>query len=279
MAKHIPGASPRTLNPIYEGNPWTYLDLGICGVCSWGLLKFSPKTPQKQLITLTSQRSFWSYRQRRVNGVTSHLQDTCPRKNVTPSKSYKVPCFSRAARFLFRRWFQFPIFFTLPEKKWAKWRSQNDGQNGNGKTLRLKTYPWPIYLVSIDGRGHLFGRAREFVFPHQRRLREAETLRDYEWSLPPIIISRWWQLKYFLCSSRKLGKMNPIWLIFFNLGWFNHQLDIIWKIISAYPVVRLDHPHENNTWMTQWPCGRDTPQPDPKRGQEFSTSPWLLTTY
>ena len=29
---------------------------------------------------------------------------------------------------------------------------------------------------------------------------------------------RWWQLKDVLCSSRKLGKMNPIWLIFFRMG-------------------------------------------------------------
>ena len=27
-------------------------------------------------------------------------------------------------------------------------------------------------------------------------------------------------------SSRKLGKMNPFWLIFFEMGWFNHQLAI-----------------------------------------------------
>ena len=34
--------------------------------------------------------------------------------------------------------------------------------------------------------------------------------------------TRWWQLKYFLFSPRKLGKMNPFWLIFFQMGWFNH---------------------------------------------------------
>ena len=28
----------------------------------------------------------------------------------------------------------------------------------------------------------------------------------------------------FLCSPRKLGKMNPFWLILFQMGWFNHQL-------------------------------------------------------
>ena len=31
-------------------------------------------------------------------------------------------------------------------------------------------------------------------------------------------ISRWWQLKYFSCSPRKLGKMNPIWRAYFSIG-------------------------------------------------------------
>ena len=37
-------------------------------------------------------------------------------------------------------------------------------------------------------------------------------------------IARWWQLKDFLFSPRKLGKMNPIWDNLFQSGWFNHQL-------------------------------------------------------
>ena len=35
--------------------------------------------------------------------------------------------------------------------------------------------------------------------------------------------ARWWQLKYFLFSPRKLGKMNPSWRSYFSNGWFNHQ--------------------------------------------------------
>ena len=31
-------------------------------------------------------------------------------------------------------------------------------------------------------------------------------------------ISRWWQLKYFSFSPRKLGKMNPIWRAYFSIG-------------------------------------------------------------
>ena len=30
--------------------------------------------------------------------------------------------------------------------------------------------------------------------------------------------SRWWQLKYFLCSPRTLGKMNPFWRAYFSNG-------------------------------------------------------------
>ena len=34
-------------------------------------------------------------------------------------------------------------------------------------------------------------------------------------------LTRWWQLKYLLCSPRKLGKMNPIWLShIFQMGWW-----------------------------------------------------------
>ena len=36
---------------------------------------------------------------------------------------------------------------------------------------------------------------------------------------------RWW-FQVFWLSPRKLGKMNPFWLLhIFQKGWFNHQLD------------------------------------------------------
>ena len=34
----------------------------------------------------------------------------------------------------------------------------------------------------------------------------------------PSIVLRWWQLKYFLCSSQNLGKMNPFWRAYFSNG-------------------------------------------------------------
>ena len=34
----------------------------------------------------------------------------------------------------------------------------------------------------------------------------------------------WWQLKYFFMFIPKLGEIDAIWLIFVQMGWFNHQL-------------------------------------------------------
>ena len=36
------------------------------------------------------------------------------------------------------------------------------------------------------------------------------------WSVNVIYIPRWWQLKYVLCSPRKLGKWSNLTIIFFN---------------------------------------------------------------
>ena len=33
-----------------------------------------------------------------------------------------------------------------------------------------------------------------------------------------------WQFRIYFSFTRKLGKMNPFWLIFFKRDWFNHQL-------------------------------------------------------
>ena len=43
--------------------------------------------------------------------------------------------------------------------------------------------------------------------------------------------------KYFLCSPRKLGKMNPFWRAYFSKGWFNHQLDMydFWRSEESTP--------------------------------------------
>ena len=34
-------------------------------------------------------------------------------------------------------------------------------------------------------------------------------LKTNDWTLQKMMVCRWWQLKYFSFSSRKLGKMNP----------------------------------------------------------------------
>ena len=36
--------------------------------------------------------------------------------------------------------------------------------------------------------------------------------------LPTVTNTRWWQLKYFLFSPWKLGKMNPVWRAYFSNG-------------------------------------------------------------
>ena len=40
-------------------------------------------------------------------------------------------------------------------------------------------------------------------------------------------ISGWWQLKYFLFSPL-FGEDFPFDEHIFQMGWFNHQLDLIW---------------------------------------------------
>ena len=41
-------------------------------------------------------------------------------------------------------------------------------------------------------------------------------------------ISRWWQLKYFFIFTPKFGEDEPnLTSMFFQMGWFNHQLDLV----------------------------------------------------
>ena len=55
--------------------------------------------------------------------------------------------------------------------------------------------------------------------------------------------TRWWfQIFFFKCSSL-FGGNDPIWLIFFQMGWFNHQLVEDLYIISSYHIIsKLDLP-------------------------------------
>ena len=45
----------------------------------------------------------------------------------------------------------------------------------------------------------------------------------------------WWQLKHFFkCSSRKFGEDEPnLTIIFFEMGWFNHQTVVNNPLIKA----------------------------------------------
>ena len=52
--------------------------------------------------------------------------------------------------------------------------------------------------------------------------------------------SRWWQLKHFLFSPRNLGKWSNL-TIFFQMGWFNHQLVNVWN--SSRSLILLVQSH------------------------------------
>ena len=63
-------------------------------------------------------------------------------------------------------------------------------------------------------------------------------------SLPPKLpecryISRWWQLKYVLFPPRIPGEDEPILTNIFQLGWFNHQLDMLYHWGSGWPGMEI----------------------------------------
>ena len=66
--------------------------------------------------------------------------------------------------------------------------------------------------------------------------KNAERVEKNSWS-------RWWQLKYFLCSPLTLGKI-PIWTNIFQRGW-NHQLMIILGILMN----EYHGPPRKPTWV------------------------------
>ena len=87
---------------------------------------------------------------------------------------------------------------------------------------------------------------------------------------------RWWQLKYFLCSSLKLEKMNPFWRAYFSDGLVQPPTRIsTWntgkvffsKYVGNFPpipgeMVQFDKwagSTTNYSWIYSskiWPCGR-----------------------
>ena len=46
----------------------------------------------------------------------------------------------------------------------------------------------------------------------------------------------WWQLIFFLCSSRILGGNDPILTHIFQMGWFNHQLAKVEGQLESLPI-------------------------------------------
>ena len=54
------------------------------------------------------------------------------------------------------------------------------------------------------------------------------------------IYSRWWQLKHFLFSTRKLGKMNPFWRAYFSDGLKVETTNQYWTNLYVYTKLALD---------------------------------------
>ena len=63
----------------------------------------------------------------------------------------------------------------------------------------------------MDGSNHLTPRIH---------LEDTAAVLGIPWHLNLMMqnYTRWWQLKYFLFSPRKLGKMNPFWRSYFSNG-------------------------------------------------------------
>ena len=63
--------------------------------------------------------------------------------------------------------------------------------------------------------------------------------------------SRWWNFSHFFFSSQNLGKMNPIWLIFFK--WVETTNQICWGM-KSYPVTVCDDYNEPlPSWEQTYP--------------------------
>ena len=58
-------------------------------------------------------------------------------------------------------------------------------------------------------------------------------LRD-DWEAP-IVVQIWLVIspRFFIFTPNYLGKMNAFWLIFFQMGWFNHQPVKVLKMVET----------------------------------------------
>ena len=67
--------------------------------------------------------------------------------------------------------------------------------------------------------------------------------------------------KYVLFLARKLGKMNPIWRIYFSKGFWNHQLVMV--LVQKHSKASTSH-------ITWW---------DFYKWMRFKTPPWISADY
>ena len=62
-----------------------------------------------------------------------------------------------------------------------------------------------------------------WIFTSMAQTIDLGTPESYHPAFSNMSWSRWWQLKYFLCSPQNLGKMKPFSRAYVRMGWFNHQ--------------------------------------------------------
>ena len=110
---------------------------------------------------------------------------------------------------------QFISFFhgeSKPKRLVLGWLLSNDGT-----IVPFSHTPW---VLALGGQGAKWPRFR-FITKSGCSREEAQ------------IFLGWWQLKYFSCSPRKFGMMNPFWWIFLQKGlvqpptsssWFNNSV-------------------------------------------------------
>ena len=86
-----------------------------------------------------------------------------------------------------------------------------------------------VTFLSASWRSLDLGKGHVFTIPKRSRIESP---------------SRWWQLKYFLCSSLPEERIQFEEHIF-QMGWFNHQLDYSWVAVFFWELNTL-------TWLTQY---------------------------
>ena len=115
-------------------------------------------------------------------------------------------------------------------KIWHIWEIQDntsDDSMGNFQQPKSRTVPSDDSRLFWLAEQQTANRFTRLTFP--RECHECRFRRGIDRSRVPVVaflvvelfvafITGWWQLKDFLFSPRKLGKMNPFWRAYFSKG-------------------------------------------------------------